>query len=341
MAKQDQGDEAAFTIGTRDVPFEIRRVPIDQLRYYEDNPRIFSLIAGKNLQRDQLGIENELWNLPNTKDLFNAIKSNGGLLEEVIVSQGRVLEGNRRLCVYRKLSEFSGAPEEKTRWQAIPAKVISAPISQEDIFVLLGTLHVKGKAEWKPYEQAGFIYRMKHEFGKDEEEICRLINLKTHNVVSMLKAYELMRREGIDDQEKFSYFLEYAKRPAFATLRAKDPNLEQTVVSLIKEDRLSRAEDVRRLPEILGDKKAQREFVVRNGDFHDALATANARNPEQVNGFYRALHLTREKLRDAPVVQIVEDIREDHNKRSKIDYFFKEVEKFRRAIKWKEDGGRE
>jgi hypothetical protein len=335
MKEAGTPDDSALTIGNREIPYETRRVPIGDLRYYEDNPRIFSLIAGKGLKDDQAGIENEIWNIPSTKELFTDIKINGGLLEEVIVADGCVLEGNRRLCVYRKLAELAGTEQEKSRWLSIPAKVITTTVSPEDVFVLLGTLHVKGKVEWKPYEQAGFIYRMKHRFGKDEEEICRLINLKMHNVASMLRAYELMLQEGIEDQTKYSYFLEYTKRPAFAALRAKDPDLEKKVVSLIKEDRIPRAEDIRRLPEILGDKRAQKDFVLRKTEFDDALTTANARNPEQVDVFYRALHQAREKLRDAPVVEIVQDIEQDHNKRSKIDYFFKEVDKFRKAIKWK------
>ncbi|MDG6913494.1 MAG: hypothetical protein JRN35_10510, partial [Nitrososphaerota archaeon] len=87
----------------------------------------------------------------------------------------------------------------------------------------------------------------------------------------------------------------------------------------------------------LSDKKSRKNFVARKVDFDGALAVANERNPEQVDGFYRTLHQTREKLRDASIVQIVEDIREDHNKRNKIHYFFKQVEQFRKAIRWEEN----
>lgn len=329
-------ESASFTIGTRDLPFEVRRVPVSQLRYYEDNPRIYSLVAEKNLKGDQAGIQNELWNLSTTHKLFQDVKANGGLIDEVIVSDDRVLEGNRRLCVYRKLAEVASTPEEQERWSRIPARVITVPISQEDIFRLLGTLHIKGKAEWSPFEQAGFLYRRRHESHKSDDELCAEINLARHNVLSMLKAYELMVANGVNNQEKFSYFLEYAKNQKFANLRAKQPDIEATVVQMIKDDMIPRAEAVRRLPEILSDKKAKKSFIERKAEFEDALAVANERNPEQVDGFYRTLHQAREKLRDAPIVQIVEDIREDHNKRSKIHYFFKQVDQFRRAIKWEE-----
>lgn len=333
-------ESAALTIGTRELPFEVRRVSVSELRYYEDNPRIYSLIAEKNLKDDQEGIQRELWNLSTTHTLFQDVKANGGLLEEIIVSDNRVLEGNRRLCVYRKLAEMAATEEERAKWSRIPCKVITTPITQEDIFRLLSTLHIKGKAEWSPFEQAGFLYRRRHESHKSDDELCAEINLPRHNVMSMLKAYELMLANGVNNQEKFSYFLEYSKNVKFANLRAKDPTVESTVVKLIKEGKIPRAEAVRRLPEILSDRKAKRNLVDRNADFDDALAVANERNPEQVDGFYRTLHQARQKLRDAPIVQIVADIREDHNKRSKIHYFFKQVDQFRRAIRWQENGGK-
>lgn len=338
--ESSKSEVASLTIGTRELPFEVRRVPITELRYYEDNPRIYSLIAEKNLKGDQEGIQRELWNLSTTHKLFQDVKANGGLLDEVIVSDNRVLEGNRRLCVYRKLADVAASDEEREKWARIPSKVITAPITQEDIFRLLGTLHIKGKAEWSPFEQAGFLYRRRHESHKGDDELCSEIKLPRHNVLSMLRAYELMLGNGVNNQEKFSYFLEYAKNPKFAALRAKDPNVESTIVRMIKEDVIPRAEAVRRLPEILSDKKAKKNFVERKVDFGDALAVANERNPEQVDGFYRTLHQAREKLRDAPIVQIVEDIREDHNKRSKIHYFFKQVDQFRKAIRWEENGGK-
>ena len=251
MSDKSTSEPMTFSVGTREVPFEIQRVPIDQLRYYEDNPRIYTLVEEKKLRGNQAGIQSELWSLSSTHQLFQDVRDNGGLLEEIIVSDGRVLEGNRRLCVYRKLLEAAGTGEDKARWSRIPARVITSPITAEEIFVLLGNLHVKGKAPWKPFEQAGFIWRMRHEFHKTDDQICDLINLAKHNVLSMLKAYELMLENGITSHEKFSYLLEYTKNPKFGTLRAKDPEVETKVISMIKEDRIPRAEAVRRLPEIL------------------------------------------------------------------------------------------
>jgi hypothetical protein len=78
-------DESFVAIGARKVPIEMRQIPIDDLRFYEDNPRIFSLVAGKGIKGDQSKIEAELWDLDTTKELYQAVRSNGGLIEEVVV----------------------------------------------------------------------------------------------------------------------------------------------------------------------------------------------------------------------------------------------------------------
>lgn len=338
MAKKVAEDPNSITIGGRRIRAEIREVPISELQYYEENPRIYSIIVSTGIKRDQSKIQTELWNLDSTKELFQAIKFNKGLLDEIVVYGGKVLEGNRRLCVYRKLFEQSEADEERTLWGKIRSKVILEPISPEEIFIYLGTLHVKGKAEWKPFEQAGFIWRMKHQFDKPAEVISQMIHLKAHNVRHMLRAYELMKTEGIEDQDKFSYFLEYAKRAAFAKLRREDPKIESTVVELIKADKIPRAEEIRRLPDILKDKKARRAYLNRGADFQSALETAHANNPEEVNTFYRQLTDTRDALRNVPIMQVVSDIRNDNVKRTKIHYFLKQVRTFEKQIQWDKNG---
>jgi hypothetical protein len=323
-----------LTIGTRSVPFKVQQVAISQLRYYEDNPRVYTLVESLGIRGDQAAIERELWNLPTTKELFQLIKANGGLLEEIIVSLNRVLEGNRRLCAYRKLQEIDPDPDGKERWSYIPAKVITSEISNEDIFILLGTLHIKGKVEWKPYEQAGFVYRMKHEFGKDNDQIAAMIGLKKHNIAQMLKAYELMKEKNVEDQEKYSYFLEYFKRPEFSKLRETTPEIDDEVANEIIAGRIPKAQDIRRLPAILGDKRARHEFLEQGEEFEKALGTAHQRHPEHIDTFYRAISDVRDRLKEASPVQVADDIQHDHNKRAKLDYFFKEVEHFKKVIGW-------
>jgi hypothetical protein len=332
MTKRDE-DKNFVVIGARKIPVQFTRVPIGELAYYEDNPRIYSLVASKGIRGDQGKIQEELWEIDTTKELYQAVKSNGGLIEEVVVSQGRVLEGNRRLCVYRKLLEHATTPAEVEGWKQIPARVLLEPISLEEVFILLGALHVKGKVEWKPFEQAGFIYRSKHDLHKTPDEIAGMLHVPVSNINQALKAYELMIQEGLEDQTKFSYLLEYAKRPDFSKVRARSPDAEKTVVGLVKANRIPRAEEMRRLPEILVDKKASKEFVAGHLDFEEALQLANARNPEQVDSFYRKLTDARSALRAAPVARILEDIKSDHAKRTKIAYFLKEVRSFEKAVK--------
>lgn len=325
--------ESSIVVGSRSIPTDYRRLSTKSLSYYADNPRIYSLVSEKGIKNDQERIEEELWNIDTTKELYQAVKANGGLIEEVVVSDGKVLEGNRRLCVYRKLLEHATTDAEKARWEEIPSRVLLEPISLEEVFVLLGALHVKGKVEWKPFEKAGFIYRNKHELSKTPEQIAGLLHDPVSTVNQTLKAYEMMLSEGIQDQSKFSYLLEYTKRPDFSRVRAKDSDAEKVVVDLVKGDRIPRAEEMRRLPEILLDKRAKREFVAGHLDFEEALQLANSRNPEQVDTFYRKLADARSALRSAPVGKIAEEIKSDHAKRTKIEYFLKDVKAFAKALR--------
>jgi hypothetical protein len=334
-ARSEEKENAnSLVIGSRTVRFAMRELPIDSLRYYTENPRIYSLVSSMGAEATQERIQAEIWKLDSTKDLYQDIRTAGGLLDEITVWSDTVLEGNRRLCAYRRLRDGATTSEERTRWGSILAKVLLDPLSPEDIFTLLGTLHIKGKAPWKPYEQAGYIYRMRHDFGKSSKQIALMIGLNEHVVGQMLVAYEMMRKDGIQDQEKYSYYLEYAKRPGFRELRKKDPNLDETVSGLIKDGRIERADQVRELEHILKDKKVKREFLAGSRDFGEALQLAHARNPEQVGGFYKKMVEVREVLRLAPIPQLLEDIQKDNAKRTKVDYFLKDVAKFSKAVGW-------
>jgi hypothetical protein len=325
-------DEKVLVVAGRRLRTEGRDLPIDELLYYTENPRIFTLLEGLGNQPSQEQIEGELWKLDPTKDLFQDIKSNKGLMEEVIVSNGIVLEGNTRLCVYRKLESQAKTDEERAQWHRIPAKVILDDISKEEIFTLLGTFHIRGKAKWRTFEQAGYVYRMKHELRKTPDQIADMIGLSKNEINSMIKAYELMRKEGIADQEKFSHFFEYAKRPGFTKLRKTDRSLDKTVAEIIKTDRVPRAEKVRDLEAILEDKKARKAFVDDKEDFDVALAIAHRRHPERADSFYKKMEEMRELLRTAPIPELTDEMKNDSTRRSKVQYFIKEVWRFAKLV---------
>ncbi|MBD3340836.1 MAG: hypothetical protein GF353_17135, partial [Candidatus Lokiarchaeota archaeon] len=93
--------ENSITIDGKNIPCSIELRDIFELQYYVENPRIHFIISslGKNVTQED--IEKEMWGADSTKKLFRNIKRNDGLLEEIIVKDNLVIEGNTRLCAYR------------------------------------------------------------------------------------------------------------------------------------------------------------------------------------------------------------------------------------------------
>src|SRR5262249_5425555 len=136
-------------------------VPIRSLRLDPRNPRIqFELEArGEGTNPAQEVLKNLLWESPETKKLKRSIEENGGLLEAIIISgkDGTVIEGNRRLDCYFMLLEETG--DEET-WGKIRARILPPEVTRSTIDELLGELHIAGKNEWTPFEQANHLSKM-------------------------------------------------------------------------------------------------------------------------------------------------------------------------------------
>ena len=101
-------------------------------------------------------IQQQLLNMEHVKELIQDIRRNGGLLDPIIVREGtlEVLEGNSRLAAYRAL-----AKDDPVKWAFIKCTVLPPDIEESLVFGLLGQYHIKGRKDWAPFEQAGFLYR--------------------------------------------------------------------------------------------------------------------------------------------------------------------------------------
>src|ERR1035438_5822746 len=151
---QVSGD-SILILGTK-VPTTTQSLAQRTLRFFADNPRVYSIVRANGKQPTQEEIEQQLCELEHVKELREDIKRNGGLIEPLIVRGGslEVLEGNSRLAAYRQL-----AAKDAIKWAMVKCTVLPADVADSLIFALLGQFHIKGKKDWAPYEQAGFLYR--------------------------------------------------------------------------------------------------------------------------------------------------------------------------------------
>jgi hypothetical protein len=321
-----------ITVGGTKIKCEISELEILGLQYYLENPRVNSVLSQYSKEKvDQQVIEEELWKLDSTKDLFRDIKQHGGLIEEVIVRGKEVLEGNSRLCAYRQLYK-KAATDEKACWRYIRAKVIPDETTQEQIFVILGILHIKGKAEWRTYEKAAYLYKMNVVFGRNVSDISSMIGISDAEIKNMIQSYETMNHGNVTELEKFSFFVEFFKNRELAKIKEEDPTVVVRFVEWVKRDRIPRAESVRDLPLILKDKKARKLFVNQDEDFEYCLNIASTRHPDRVDTFYRNLKKATRTIAEAPIPKIKEDIENNANKKDIVRKLIRETKSFGRNL---------
>ena len=315
-----------LSIDGENIAFEIELLNILDLKYYPENPRISSILERYEGNATQDNIEQEMWDKLEyiTHELYRDIKANGGLQEEIIVYNGEVLEGNSRLCAYRHLHK--NEPDEE-KWKTIRAKVIKSPINNRQLNTLLCQQHIKGKKDWDPFEKAAYMQRMEEQDGMSIEDIARLTKFTKNDVRNNISAYKFMKSEGVTDIHKFSYYLELEKNQKLGSIRKKEPNLNIKISKWIKEGRIPEARDIRKLPDILNDRKSKNKFENQNEDFDVALGLAKTRNPSIEDNFYRKIDETANILKKAKPDKLREEIKEDKRKKYKIRNLAKQIKK--------------
>lgn len=329
-------DKNIIVVDGKEIKTRIEEVDIFKLRYWRDNPRVNSIVKQKyGSEISDKDIEEELWHLDSVKELFQDIRQNKGLIDEIFVRGDLVLEGNSRLCAYRHLYKKAKDENEKSQWSWIRSRVIPDDTSDEIIYAILGTWHIKGKAEWKTFEKAAYIYRLKNEYGRTLNEISAMTRIKTiANIKNMIESYKIMINKKMDsatEQSKFSAVYEIVKNRKMKEIKEKEPELFEKSIEAVKNNRFERAEEVRELPKIIKDKKAKKAFFDEREDFQDALDIAKARHPEHSDTFYKQLIKTTKILKDATVERI-EEIKQDGSKKYIIEKLKKAVNDFVKKI---------
>lgn len=146
----------SILIRGQEVPVTTKNIEQAKLRFYPENPRVYSILHGNGDIPGQDEIQKRLLEMEHVKELIQDIRINKGLIEPLIVRDEtlEVLEGNSRLAAYRAL-----AKTDPVKWGYVKCTILPADIDEFLVFALLGQFHIKGKKDWAPYEQAGFLYR--------------------------------------------------------------------------------------------------------------------------------------------------------------------------------------
>ena len=139
--------EDYLIIGKEKYPIDKYEIDQSKLMFYPENPRVYSVLNSNNYTPTQEEIEELMCKKDHVKQLKESIKSNGGLIDPVIVRDGDyvVLEGNSRLAAYRLLYK-----QDPIKWSKIKAIILPKDIPDSTIFALIGQYHIIGRKDWDP-----------------------------------------------------------------------------------------------------------------------------------------------------------------------------------------------
>jgi len=301
-------DKARVVVRGKDLP--LASVHLDPT-----NPRVANTVMvsafgeGERLQRE---LTNLLWDDPDVRALYQSVLQNKGLVERIIVRHdGVVAEGNCRTVVYRKLAE--NYPSDPT-WRHIPARVLPSDITDRQVAMLLGELHVGGKNEWSPFEKAGHIYQLFNQHGLTQDEIAKLLKTSKTVVNHNNRAFAAMKEKylpqypGTSAVRKFSYFLELYKQPQLREWASDDPAALDDFVLWVGINKITRGADVRELTDIVGNKGALQAF--RTQGYEAARKVLELDRPELTSPLFK-LMLEMTQALDAARLDEIQKVRKD------------------------------
>ena len=252
---------------------------IDSVLLDTTNPRIRQWIEiyGNNPTAEHLHLAlgvgvNEGQSTSTTfQSLKESIRTNQGLINPIIVNRlqdGRqvVIEGNTRVAIYRGfLAEEAPGP-----WKTIPAMVYEN-LEQTGIDAIRLQAHLVGPRPWDAYSKAKYLHHLRTVELMPFELLVDLCGGRKRELQSYLGAYADMERhyrpivesDSAFDPSRFSAFVE-VQRPAIKAAIAKAGKSMDDFAAWVHERLLDRQENVRVLPNILGNPAALEVFL-RNG----------------------------------------------------------------------------
>jgi hypothetical protein len=245
MAKKTTKETLTITLRGKEIPVERRMISLETLKFYPENPRVYSLVREAGHEPDQEQIEQALQTMEHVKRLVQSIRANGGVTDPLFVrgTDLVVLEGNSRLAACRAL-----AAKDPVKWGRVKCDVVSDDITDDEVFALLVQYHIIGRKDWDPYEQAGLFWRSFRD-GQTPREIAAKVDdmgVSAKRVTHMIAVYEFMVQHKDTSPTRWSYYDEYLKSQAIKKAREANPKMDRKVVGEIKSGKIPRAVDIRR-----------------------------------------------------------------------------------------------
>jgi hypothetical protein len=273
--KSSDGSMVEIPIKGKNYTVSIQHLKHDTLKFYPENPRVYSVLhdgAGNTPTQEE--IQECLQEMEHVRELRDDIKENGGLIEPLYVKEGtlEVVEGNSRLAAYRLLAE-----ENAVQWERVKCAVLPKAVHDSAIASLLGQLHLKGKKDWRPYEQASFLHRRHY---KDKVSITNLateVPLKKRGIEHRIAVIDYMIKHNDNKIDRWSHYDELLKSKKIQAAFKDHAGFEEAVVARIKSGSIKAVEVRDKLKVVVRTKseKPINEFT-KGGSIDDAVKTAKS-----------------------------------------------------------------
>ncbi len=328
--------ETTITILGKKISTTYQRIPINKLKYFEENPRVFSCINEEDTpeNEDELQdfIEQKMQTQSSVKNLITDIEKHGGLLERILVRHDtyQVIEGNSRLAVFRQL--YKKKSDEK--WASIECECV-ATLTRQQQDAYLAQIHIKGKTQWSAYEKANFSY-IREKRGVSIEEIMHILSEGKNGIQKQIDAVTLMKKNNDIERSHFSYYNELVRSRNINNNKNYDADVKNFLLSKIKnmgvegsdDENGFTAQDLRdKLPYILNKKKELKKFIKENSTMEDAYQNARPSGP------LKKVKTAKDKIMDISKKEI------DHLEKQDVDALlacikklFKEVKRIKKMI---------
>lgn len=326
------------TIGKKE--FEVEEVLLNQvdLEFYPENPRIYSIVYANGSEPTQTEIEKTLKEKEHVKILKNSIAQNGGLLEPLIVKKSGnkyvVLEGNSRLAAYRLL-----AAVDSIKWSNVRCNILPDTVTEEDIFLLLGQLHIIGKTDWSVFEQAGYLYRTIKTSGKTVEVVAKMLGISIGEAKKQYEVYSYMVEQGDSKPSHWSYYDVLKRDRGLKNYIKTNYDFEKKVVEDIKAEAFQAIELRDKLGAIAKDeskdsKKIMKRYISSEATLQTAYDSFHDTGKDE--NVYKVIQKFREKITDEKFVSCLKSTVANGNK--EVGYEIRKILKTLEKLKIEMEG---
>jgi hypothetical protein len=307
VAQPSSAGEITIRLGNQDFTVRREAWDIEDLKLDPENPRLGYAIRKAGMAATDKDLHSMLWDLDAVKGLYQSVYQNGGLIEDPIVHpDGKVVEGNCRTVVLRELHKKY---DKDPRWSKVYVRVLPDAVTDEQIMLLLGELHIAGKIEWRAFDQAEYVWKMSKLFGKTYDYLSNHLRWSRAKLSQKIAAYEetkayIGRTNDPQGINRFSHFEEFMKKRELRDRRDNDKAFMERFGRWVLEGKLPDAIGVRDLPEILNNDQALKALEKSGVD--KARAIVHAGNPSLTSNLYSSLDRAAAELETIALTEIKE-----------------------------------